>query len=157
MMRSMRYFTPSCLTSAVPISAKDVGEFCDYYHVDSSVVVRELAEFRAIYKQLQAHVTMDDLTKLACSTSRSQARSVTVMLVQVTLQSRQTSMWQAIVSPVTANEMCQTTITISSPVVGKQLLHHGLITDLLSHYACFSNYQDSQLYIMFTKSWLHYQ
>jgi hypothetical protein len=68
----MRYFTPSCLTSAVPISAKDVGDFCDFYHVDSSVVVRELAEFRAIYKQLQAHVTMDDLTKLACSTSRSQ-------------------------------------------------------------------------------------
>ena len=65
MMRCMRIFTPACLMSATNITEDDIKELCEFYHVDTSVVLKELNEFRLIYKQLQTHVTMDDLTKLS--------------------------------------------------------------------------------------------
>jgi len=78
MMQCMRFFTPPCLTSAVTITPEDIKEFCDFYHIDTPVVIRELTEFRVIYKQLQTHVSMDDLTELASCPSHHDANEAQV-------------------------------------------------------------------------------
>lgn len=70
MLRSLKFFTPACLTSAIDIIDDDIKEVCEYYDVDTSVVIRELTEFRVIYKQLHTHVTMDDLTKVTSTISQ---------------------------------------------------------------------------------------
>jgi Domain of unknown function (DUF4371) len=62
LLRSIKFFTPACLTSSINFTEDDIKEVCQYYGVDTSVIIRELTEFRAIYKQLQTHVQMDDLT-----------------------------------------------------------------------------------------------
>ena len=58
----MKFFTPACLTSTINIIDEDIKDVCEYYDVDTSVVIRELTEFRVIYKQLHRHATVDDLT-----------------------------------------------------------------------------------------------
>ena len=69
MMRSMRFFTPACLSSSSAITEDDIKEVCSFYHVESSVIIAELSEFRGLYNQLQSHVAMDDLTKLTSISS----------------------------------------------------------------------------------------
>ena len=49
---------------ATDITEGDIKGVCDYYQVDTSVIVSEITAFRAIYKQLESHVNMEDLTKL---------------------------------------------------------------------------------------------
>ena len=64
MVRSMTFFTPAFLLTDTDITEGDIKGVCDYYQVDTSVIVSEMTAFRAIYKQLESHVNMEDLTKL---------------------------------------------------------------------------------------------
>ena len=47
-----------------------IKDVCQYYDVDTSVVIRELTDFRAIYKQLHIHATMDDLIRVTSTISQ---------------------------------------------------------------------------------------
>ena len=64
MVRSTTFFTPAFLLTDTDITEGDIKGVCDYYQVDTSVIVSEMTAFRAIYKQLESHVNMEDLTKL---------------------------------------------------------------------------------------------
>jgi hypothetical protein len=66
-MHCMRFFTPAFLVSSLPVTEDDIKVVCEFYNVDTSVIVKELTDFRGMYKQLQTHVTMDDLTQVVLS------------------------------------------------------------------------------------------
>ena len=61
-MKQMQIFAPSALlASDRALVDDDVHKLCTNYSLDTSVVLKELREFRLVYRQLHNMVNMDDL------------------------------------------------------------------------------------------------
>ena len=62
LMTQMQVFAPSALlTSERALVDDDVHNLCTNYSLDTSVVLKELREFRPVYRQVHSMVNMDDL------------------------------------------------------------------------------------------------
>ena len=44
-MHCMRFFTPAFLVSSLPVTEDDIKVVCEFYNVDTSVIVKELTDF----------------------------------------------------------------------------------------------------------------
>jgi len=62
-LRQMQFFIPCFLLSDKPgIDDATINQLCTFYDLDSTVVARKLAEFRPVYHQLDALISVEDLT-----------------------------------------------------------------------------------------------